>query len=121
MIRRPPRSTLFPYTTLFRSGPLLMTLEKVAKSPRARPDVRALATEMRGELAIAQGRLPRAAASFDQVAPSRTWSIIGPFENDGRSGLLAQYPPEKEGYDPKAVYAGKEHDVTWRALPQGHP
>src|SRR2546426_2162847 len=26
MIRRPPRSTLFPYTTLFRSGSLLMAL-----------------------------------------------------------------------------------------------
>src|SRR2546428_6476342 len=101
-------------------GPLLMTLEKVAKSQRARADVRALATEMRGELAIAQGQLPRAAASFDQVAPIRTWSIIGPFENDGRSGLLAQYPPEKEGYDPKAAYPGKEHDVTFRALPQSH-
>src|SRR3712207_8362655 len=25
MIRRPPRSTLFPYTTLFRSGQLLRT------------------------------------------------------------------------------------------------
>src|SRR3712207_7831425 len=25
MIRRPPRSTLFPYTTLFRSGPGLLT------------------------------------------------------------------------------------------------
>src|SRR2546430_13365380 len=24
MIRRPPRSTLFPYTTLFRSGPYLL-------------------------------------------------------------------------------------------------
>src|SRR3712207_8000189 len=24
MIRRPPRSTLFPYTTLFRSGPVLV-------------------------------------------------------------------------------------------------
>src|SRR5258707_3520996 len=24
MIRRPPRSTLFPYTTLFRSGPALV-------------------------------------------------------------------------------------------------
>src|SRR2546429_3274678 len=24
MIRRPPRSTLFPYTTLFRSGPRVM-------------------------------------------------------------------------------------------------
>src|SRR5436305_6306678 len=26
MIRRPPRSTLFPYTTLFRSGALLASL-----------------------------------------------------------------------------------------------
>src|SRR3712207_8372181 len=26
MIRRPPRSTLFPYTTLFRSGGVLATL-----------------------------------------------------------------------------------------------
>src|SRR3712207_9470666 len=26
MIRRPPRSTLFPYTTLFRSGPVLLAL-----------------------------------------------------------------------------------------------
>src|SRR3712207_8346522 len=27
MIRRPPRSTLFPYTTLFRSGKVLVHLE----------------------------------------------------------------------------------------------
>src|SRR5256885_5797983 len=27
MIRRPPRSTLFPYTTLFRSDPQLMAAE----------------------------------------------------------------------------------------------
>src|SRR2546429_6985269 len=30
MIRRPPRSTLFPYTTLFRSRVLLALLEQVA-------------------------------------------------------------------------------------------
>src|SRR6266513_436193 len=30
MIRRPPRSTLFPYTTLFRSGP-----QRVARALRA--------------------------------------------------------------------------------------
>src|SRR5688572_31896754 len=29
MIRRPPRSTLFPYTTLFRSTVLLFTPEKL--------------------------------------------------------------------------------------------
>src|ERR1043165_5056116 len=29
MIRRPPRSTLFPYTTLFRSGRVVATLTRV--------------------------------------------------------------------------------------------
>src|SRR5258708_28438152 len=33
MIRRPPRSTLFPYTTLFRS-PLDGAHERAARSPR---------------------------------------------------------------------------------------
>src|SRR5258707_9420671 len=31
MIRRPPRSTLFPYTTLFRSNQLLSERSKVAR------------------------------------------------------------------------------------------
>src|SRR3712207_7278644 len=33
MIRRPPRSTLFPYTTLFRSGVLWATTERFAPNP----------------------------------------------------------------------------------------
>src|SRR5258708_15928267 len=33
MIRRPPRSTLFPYTTLFRSAKKLMGKEKVTFTP----------------------------------------------------------------------------------------
>src|SRR2546429_4724401 len=31
MIRRPPRSTLFPYTTLFRSDPEVRTLDAVER------------------------------------------------------------------------------------------
>src|SRR3712207_7613974 len=31
MIRRPPRSTLFPYTTLFRSDPLAQQIVEVAR------------------------------------------------------------------------------------------
>src|SRR5947208_10013273 len=46
MIRRPPRSTLFPYTTLFRSRP-----SPVALPAGADPDlVAALATLRRDEL-----------------------------------------------------------------------
>src|SRR5256885_4701769 len=41
MIRRPPRSTLFPYTTLFRSGflveaPVLLELGEVVMNSRCR-------------------------------------------------------------------------------------
>src|SRR2546425_4543499 len=37
MIRRPPRSTLFPYTTLFRSRPALWTgSDRGAGAPRER-------------------------------------------------------------------------------------
>src|SRR5260370_24131805 len=36
MIRRPPRSTLFPYTTLFRS---LLTEQSFLPSPQGRTDV----------------------------------------------------------------------------------
>src|SRR2546429_7360406 len=35
MIRRPPRSTLFPYTTLFRSGSLLMSMTSAVASLRS--------------------------------------------------------------------------------------
>src|SRR3712207_8409424 len=40
MIRRPPRSTLFPYTTLFRSGPPLRRPRpaRAALPPLRRPD-----------------------------------------------------------------------------------
>src|SRR5256885_12103111 len=33
MIRRPPRSTLFPYTTLFRSVPVRRAVERRADAP----------------------------------------------------------------------------------------
>src|SRR6266480_2518922 len=36
MIRRPPRSTLFPYTTLFRSQPRRKAAEPVARSLQGR-------------------------------------------------------------------------------------
>src|SRR3712207_8282720 len=37
MIRRPPRSTLFPYTTLFRSQALTPALSRITGRGRSRP------------------------------------------------------------------------------------
>src|SRR3712207_6935594 len=76
MIRRPPRSTLFPYTTLFRSpadergGPLLAGVVPPARlplsrGPRERAGVRgaprAAARARRVGRALVGGRPPRAA------------------------------------------------------------
>src|SRR5688572_32223574 len=36
MIRRPPRSTLFPYTTLFRSMPMSIVAESRMRAPTSR-------------------------------------------------------------------------------------
>src|SRR4051812_49890019 len=63
MIRRPPRSTLFPYTTLFRSRAIPVDLRAAA----ARPDAHDLAghvgrarreeeTQRRGQLVLGPGR-----------------------------------------------------------------
>src|SRR2546429_950643 len=54
MIRRPPRSTLFPYTTLFRSRARSLVLRA---GIRAEPGAAALATEVlrrAGDLALAE-------------------------------------------------------------------
>src|SRR5256885_17072126 len=40
MIRRPPRSTLFPYTTLFRSGAVEVRARGIAGAPRDPRDAR---------------------------------------------------------------------------------
>src|SRR2546422_11183149 len=39
MIRRPPRSTLFPYTTLFRSGRALLENRDVAELPSVEQNI----------------------------------------------------------------------------------
>src|SRR2546428_9982258 len=82
MIRRPPRSTLFPYTTLFRSRPC-----GAAHGGGAAPDRRVLA---RRELPLGGADLPArqpaparaAAAGARQAAPAR------PLRQDRKSTRL---------------------------------
>src|SRR3712207_9232916 len=72
MIRRPPRSTLFPYTTLFRSVPvvgrvrlrqgdlLLLCSDGLSGKLRAE-DIRQIIAESKGDLASACEELVREA------------------------------------------------------------
>src|SRR5256886_14972508 len=81
MIRRPPRSTLFPYTTLFRSGMVL----------GARPDgrVRRRVRARRGVGGGGRGGVPVARATLQQ--PRRPEGAGGrPADGGGAGARRAQ-------------------------------
>src|SRR5688572_31200781 len=68
MIRRPPRSTLFPYTTLFRSLVVGCDRRPLSRQPRAHPDVAGcpLAATGRHRRGRAPRRDPRPAVAGDR-------------------------------------------------------
>src|SRR5258706_6810552 len=78
MIRRPPRSTLFPYTTLFRS---LHLLERGAAAHQAEMHVRAPEIEhdvARGLQQVVDALLPSHHADVaDQVAATALEALVG--------------------------------------------
>src|SRR3712207_7244101 len=78
MIRRPPRSTLFPYTTLFRSQQLVGAVAVLgeARDADAGPDVERDAVD--GELILERGDDP--ARDGDAVP-----AVARVAEQDGRS------------------------------------
>src|SRR2546425_9250509 len=71
MIRRPPRSTLFPYTTLFRSsGRSSVSLLGVVTRARSSPDLRR--STRRGLAASACRRAPAIRAEMGDIAGGRS-------------------------------------------------
>src|SRR2546430_17732848 len=91
MIRRPPRSTLFPYTTLFRS-------ERTSFDPGGDPP--ALDVQVRGsDYGAAAGAQLRAQLSSAEDATQRPAGQAGGGA-DGTAGVSPPPPP------PRAYHAG---------------
>src|SRR2546430_11063512 len=67
MIRRPPRSTLFPYTTLFRSR----TIGAALRLPRA-GFARRVGREQLAMLDVLTGRIPQARVTFHARSEEHT-------------------------------------------------
>src|SRR2546425_9782988 len=80
MIRRPPRSTLFPYTTLFRS--LARGVDAVLGSTMERAGFSAVVTN-EGLAQIFRGAVRLLPALVTQ-AVARTWARLRPVTPDGR-------------------------------------
>src|SRR2546422_10803833 len=110
MIRRPPRSTLFPYTTLFRSE-FAGRLEE----PVLREGFTTLAThpeaEVRSQVARALGKFPHleSVAALGYLVADEAWPVRA---QAARSlGMIA---------DPKSLPAVREalRDPEWWARPR---
>src|SRR3712207_8799432 len=72
MIRRPPRSTLFPYTTLFRS--LVRRRRRLRRPPghaRERPEGRPPRELQRGDFALPRSHRPRRGRRLGRRAEDR--------------------------------------------------
>src|SRR3712207_7442352 len=66
MIRRPPRSTLFPYTTLFRSEPEI-----------GLPAAHQLDIDLGQDLGVEEGAVPHAARVVDAIARAEGIETVG--------------------------------------------
>src|SRR3989440_9184882 len=112
MIRRPPRSTLFPYTTLFRSGQAEIRLRAVQ------------AGRGRGEaaerfLGLRAARRERASAGCERCGePSgnvRQRSEEHTSELQSRSDLVCRLLLEKKK---KMTHNTNNFNSTWRIIPR---
>src|SRR2546426_11748317 len=104
MIRRPPRSPLFPYTTLFRSHLRLVAQRPVAPLPQQRVDRR----EEGGE------RLPRAGGRGDEGVPAPLNQRPGTALRLGRLGEPVGEPAGDGGMETR-----QRHGTKYTPKPRG--
>src|SRR3712207_7101941 len=89
MIRRPPRSTLFPYTTLFRSD---LAADSYREAIKLKPDM-VLAHESLAQVLSDQGKLREAIREWRSVAKHepthwRAYQNAGVASSDRKSTRL---------------------------------
>ena len=104
-------------------APIVQFLDEAAASAKARPDVRARAAFLRSLAYDRQGHEAEAQKTRAALGMITRWWMVGPFDNEGKAGHAAVYPPERElatasAIDPKATFEGKDRPVAWRLLPE---
>ncbi len=99
------------------------TLAAYATDPNAAPSSRAYAGMLAAYARRRRGDLDGAERRIDALGFVRHWLVVGPFENQNRTGLGERYIPELELDGPVLFdrsYQGKERPVAWRAAPDVH-
>src|SRR5438445_3109036 len=100
MLRRPPRSTLFPYTTLFRSGDAVVRAAFPQSLQTAEPHPQVVRERTPLNIADAQtdSRLTEAARAFAHAREFRSWVVVPLLRQAEAVGAIAVTRREPGGF-----------------------
>jgi tetratricopeptide (TPR) repeat protein/transglutaminase-like putative cysteine protease len=88
------------------------------------PPVRAYAATLGALARVRRGDLKSASTEIARLGYVDRWLVIGPFDNEGKSGLETAFGPEltlDKPIVPGRAESGKERPVRWRAVPREFP
>jgi len=95
-------------------------LGEVASNPSVAPPTRVYAQLLEAYARRRRGDLDGAKARVLALGFVERWMAIGPFDNEGKTGLLLPYGPEEDRQSAPSLlraYDGKERTVRWRVAP----
>ena len=90
----------------------------VLRAPAASPVLKGHALWFLAEVDRAEDNLLGAAEKHRRLGLITDWLVVGPFDNEGKTGFDEVYPPEEET-NLDVAYTGKERMVRWRRYPSG--
>ncbi len=99
-------------------------LREVASDPAAAAPTRAYAALLEAYARRRRGDLDGARSQIGALGYVGRWAIVGPFDNEGKSGLERAYGPEEDRMQPMSTaraYDGKERTARWRVVPTSSP
>ncbi len=95
-------------------------LAELAASPSLTPPLRVYAQLLGAYARRRRGDLDGATTRVEALGFVERWMSIGPFDNEGKTGLLMPYGPEEDRQGVPSLlraYDGKERTVRWRVAP----
>jgi tetratricopeptide (TPR) repeat protein/transglutaminase-like putative cysteine protease len=95
-------------------------LRGLQSSPRLAPPMRAYAGLLSAYARRRRGDLQGARSEIARLGYVDQWLVVGPFDNEGRSGLGRFFGPETSLANPldlQQSHEGKERPVRWRSVP----
>ena len=107
-----------------RPSVTLAALERLAADRRLSVPVRQYTAQLLARGRLRAGDPVASSQAIDRLGYIRTWRVVGPFDNEGKTGFTREYDPERlrmEPMDADARFDGRERTVAWRDYPDiGH-